>query len=36
VERDENERLPETYDSVLQENSDKDLRGIIRASVYQV
>jgi hypothetical protein len=29
VERDENERLPEAYDSALQEHSDKDLGDII-------
>jgi hypothetical protein len=28
LERDENERLPEAYDSTLQEHSDKDLRDI--------
>jgi len=36
VEREENEMLPEAYDSALEENSDEDLRDKIRASVYQV
>jgi hypothetical protein len=29
VESDENERLPEAYDSFLQEHSDMDLRDVI-------
>jgi len=36
VQRDENEWLPEAYDSALQEHSDKNLRDFIWASVYHV